>query len=84
MPRRTLQGRVVSTANEKTITVSVERRFMHPVQKKTVRRNKKYRAHDPLGTARLGDTVRIRERSPVSKTKRWEIVGEATEGRTES
>ena len=74
MSRRILQGRVVSAACEKTVTVRVERRFLHPVQKKTVRRSKKYQVHDEAGTARLGDMVRIRECPPVSRTKRWEVL----------
>ena len=77
MPRRILQGTVVSTANAKTITVSLERRGMPPVQKKTVRRNKKYHAHDPHDRAQLGETVRIRECAPISRTKRWELLSEA-------
>lgn len=80
MPKRILQGTVVSAANAKTITVNVERRFMHPVQKKTVRRNKKYHAHDPNGVAKVGDTVRIRECAPISRTKRWELLTEAADG----
>ena len=76
MPKRVLQGRVVSAACEKTVTVVVERRFLHPVQKKTVRRTKKYHAHDETGRARPGDLVRIRECSPISRTKRWEVLGQ--------
>ncbi len=75
MPKRILQGRVVSAACEKTVTVIVERRFLHPVQKKTVRRTKKYHVHDGAGDAKAGDLVRIRECPPVSRTKRWEILG---------
>ena len=75
MPKRVLQGRVTSAACEKTVTVMVERRFLHPVQKKTVRRSKKYSAHDASGTAKTGDLVRIRECAPVSRTKRWEVLG---------
>lgn len=74
MPRRILQGTVVSDKNEQTITVLVERRFTHPVMKKTVRLSKKYRAHDPKNEFKTGETVRIRECPPVSKTKRWEVV----------
>ena len=74
MPRRILSGRVVGDRNDKTITVLVERRFTHPVLKKTVRRSKKYRAHDMDNGARTGDRVRIRECAPISKTKRWEVV----------
>lgn len=76
MPRRILQGKVVSDRNAQTVTVQVERRFTHPVMKKTVRRTKKYRAHDPGDTLKVGDAVRIRECAPISKTKRWEVVAE--------
>lgn len=77
MPRRILQGSVVSDANDKTVTVAVERRFTHPVLKKTIRKSKKYRAHDPENSFKVGDTVRIRECPPVSKNKRWEVVIDA-------
>lgn len=74
MPRRILQGRVVSDKNDKTITVLVERAFQHPVLKKTVRRTKKYRAHDEVNAAKEGDIVRIIECAPKSRSKRWELV----------
>ena len=74
MPKRILQGTVTSDANEQTVTVLVERRFTHPVLKKTVRRTKKYRAHDAQNTFKVGDTVRIIECAPKSKTKRWEVL----------
>ena len=74
MPKRILQGTVTSDANAQTITVSVERRFTHPVLKKTIRKSKKYRAHDENNTYKVGDTVRIIECAPRSKTKRWEVV----------
>ena len=74
MPKRVLQGTVVSTLNQNTLTVSVERRFKHPVLKKTIRRSKKYRAHDSNNAHKLGDTVKIRETVPISKTKRWEVI----------
>ena len=77
MPKRILQGTVVSNANEQTVTVLVERRFTHPVMKKTIRRSKKYRAHDAENTYKVGDSVRIRECAPVSKSKRWEVVTES-------
>lgn len=77
MPKRILQGQVVSDKNDKTVTVSVERRFTHPVLKKTVRKSKKYRAHDPENQFKVGDTVRIQECPPVSKNKRWEVVAGA-------
>ena len=77
MPKRILQGTVTSTANAQTVTVSVERRYTHPLMKKTVKSSKKYRAHDPKEQFSVGDQVRIRECPPVSKNKRWEVVTEA-------
>jgi len=74
MPKRILQGTVVSDKNEQTVTVLVERRFTHPVLKKTVRSSKKYRAHDAANEYKVGETVRIQECAPVSKSKRWEVV----------
>ncbi|GAB5449500.1 30S ribosomal protein S17 [Gymnodinialimonas sp.] len=74
MPKRILSGTVTSDANEQTVTVSVERRFKHPVMQKTIRKSKKYRAHDPQNTFKVGDTVRIQECAPVSKSKRWEVI----------
>ena len=77
MPKRILQGKVVSDKNEKTITVLVERRFTHPLMKKTVRFSKKYRAHDEANACKVGEVVRIRECRPVSKNKCWEVVTDA-------
>ncbi|RVT82540.1 30S ribosomal protein S17 [Rhodobacteraceae bacterium CCMM004] len=74
MPKRILQGTVTSDANAQTVTVSVERRFTHPVLKKTIRKSKKYRAHDPENSFKTGDSVRIQECAPISKTKRWEVI----------
>ncbi|MEL6478389.1 MAG: 30S ribosomal protein S17 [Pseudomonadota bacterium] len=74
MPKRILQGTVVSNQNNQTVTVLVERRFTHPVLKKTIRKSKKYRAHDEGNTVETGTTVRIQECAPKSKTKRWEVV----------
>jgi len=74
MPKRILQGTVTSDKNDQTVTVLVERRYTHPMMKKTVRSSKKYRAHDPQNTYKTGDVVRIQECAPVSKTKRWEVV----------
>ena len=76
MPKRILQGVVTSDANAQTVTVSVERRFKHPLLQKTVRKSKKYRAHDAKDQFKVGDTVRIQECAPVSKTKRWEVIAE--------
>jgi small subunit ribosomal protein S17 len=77
MPRRVLQGVVVSDKNDKTVIVSVERRVMHPVYKKIIRRTKRYAAHDEANSHKVGDTVTIRECRPISKTKRWEVVASA-------
>ena len=74
MPKRILQGTVTSDANAQTVTVSVERRFTHPVLKKTIRKSKKYRAHDENNAFKKGDAVRIQECLPKSKTKRWEVL----------
>jgi small subunit ribosomal protein S17 len=78
MPKRILQGTVTSDKNEQTVTVLVERRFTHPMMKKTVRMTKKYRAHDPQNQFKVGDQVRIEECAPISKTKRWRVVTEAS------
>ena len=77
MPKRILTGVVVGDQNEQTITVQVERRYAHPVMKKTVRSAKKYRAHDELNAYKKGDQVRIQECPPRSKSKRWEVVSKA-------
>jgi small subunit ribosomal protein S17 len=74
MPKRLLQGVVVSDKADKTVVVKVERRFMHPMLKKTVRRSKNYQAHDPENRYRVGDAVTIEESRPISKTKRWVVV----------
>lgn len=78
MPKRILQGVVTSDKNEQTITVLVERRFKHPVLHKIVRKSKKYRAHDAMNAFKEGDTVRIEECAPISKSKRWTVVTEAS------
>ncbi|WP_332715441.1 30S ribosomal protein S17 [Pelagibacterium mangrovi] len=77
MPKRILQGTVVSDKNDKTIVVTVERRFTHPILKKTVRRSKKYHAHDEANSAKVGDLVQIQECAPISKNKRWTVVTSA-------
>jgi small subunit ribosomal protein S17 len=74
MPKRVLQGTVVSDVNDKTVVVRVDRAFTHPVLKKTVRRSKKYHAHDEANAAKVGDTVWIEECPPISKNKRWTLV----------
>jgi len=75
MPKRILQGVVVSDKNEKTVVVRVERRFAHPLLQKTVRRSKKYKAHDENNTYKTGDFVSIEECAPISKDKTWTVVG---------
>jgi len=77
MPRRILQGVVVSDANEKTVSVRVDRRVRHPIYKKTIRRSKKYAAHDEKNQFKAGDVVQIIESRPYSKTKCWEVLYEA-------
>ncbi len=74
MPKRILQGTVVSDKNEKTVVVKVERRFTHPVMKKTVRSRKKYKAHDEKNEFKTGDRVVIVEHRPLSREKRWKII----------
>jgi small subunit ribosomal protein S17 len=74
MPKRILQGVVVSDKMNKTVVVQVERRVMDPLYKKVVRRSKKYAAHDEGNACKVGDVVRIRECRPISKRKRWEVL----------
>lgn len=74
MPKRVLQGVVVSDKQDKTVVVRVERRFTHPLLKKTVRRSKKYHAHDEANAWAVGDTVWIEEHRPLSKLKNWIVV----------
>lgn len=76
MPKRILQGTVVSDKTDKTVVVKVERRFTHPVMKKVVRRTKNYQAHDEKNEHKVGDIVRIEECRPISKTKRWVVLAE--------
>ena len=74
MPKRILQGTVVSDAMDKTVVVLVERRVMHPVYKKFIRRSKKYAAHDETNACKVGQSVRIQECRPISKSKRFQVV----------
>lgn len=74
MPRRILEGNVVSAKTDKTITVLVERRFMHPMYKKYIKSSSKYNAHDEANSCKEGDRVSIIECRPISKTKRWTLV----------
>ncbi len=81
MPKRVLEGVVVSDRNDKTIVVKVERRLRHPVLKKTVRLSKKYHAHDEKNIAKTGDVVRIEETRPISKQKRWTLLETVAAGK---
>ena len=74
MPKRVLQGVVVSDKQDKTVVVKVERRFTHPVMKKTIRRSKNYHAHDENNVAKVGQTVFIEESRPYSTLKTWKLV----------
>ena len=74
MPKRVLTGRVVSDKMDKTVTVLVERRVMHPLYKKFIRRSKKYAAHDEANACKEGDVVQIEECPPISKRKAWLVV----------
>jgi small subunit ribosomal protein S17 len=74
MPRRVLIGRVTSDKMDKTVTVLVNRRVMHPLYKKFIRRSKNYAAHDEANLCKTGDTVRIEECRPFSKRKTWIVV----------
>jgi small subunit ribosomal protein S17 len=80
MPKRVLQGTVVSDKNDKTVVVQVDRRFTHPVMKKTVLRSKKYHAHDEGNKHKVGEQVLIEESKPISRNKRWVVVGAVGEG----
>ena len=74
MPKRVLTGRVTSDKMDKTITVLVNRRVMHPLYKKFIRRSKKYAAHDEANLCKIGDMVRIEECRPISKRKTWLVI----------
>jgi small subunit ribosomal protein S17 len=74
MPKRELQGVVMSDKGDKTVIVRVERTMTHPVYKKIIRQAKRYAAHDVDNKHKVGDIVRIRECRPLSKTKRWEVI----------
>jgi len=74
MPKRILVGTVVSDKTDKTVTVKVERKEKHPLYGKIIRRSKKYHAHDEANEFKPGDTVRIEETRPISKTKTWRVL----------
>jgi small subunit ribosomal protein S17 len=77
MPKRILQGVVVSNKQDKTVVVKVERRFTHPLLKKTVRKTKNYHAHDEANKFKSGDEVSIQEARPISKLKSWIVIDES-------
>ena len=77
MPRRVMRGTVVGDKADKTVVVRVDRRVMHPLYKKVVRRSKRYTAHDDGNMHKVGDIVQIRECAPISKRKRWIVLDDA-------
>ncbi len=80
MPKRILIGTVTSDKTDKTVTVKVERRVKHPLYGKIIKRSKNYHAHDETNEYKPGDTVRIEETKPISKTKTWEILADGADG----
>lgn len=80
MPKRIMQGMVVSDKGVKTVVVSVERTFKHPVMQKTLKRSKRFHAHDEKDAYKVGDLVQIQECAPKSKLKRWEVIGVGSKG----
>ncbi|MDR3326171.1 MAG: 30S ribosomal protein S17 [Rhodospirillaceae bacterium] len=74
MPKRILQGVVVSDFMNKTIVVRIDRNVMHPIYKKLIKRSKKYSVHDEINNAKIGDVVRIEECRPISKNKCWTVL----------
>ncbi len=80
MPKRVMQGVVVSDKGDKTVVVRVERRVLHPVLKKVVRRSKRFHAHDEANQYKVGDVVRIEECRPISKLKTWQVIGAGSMG----
>jgi small subunit ribosomal protein S17 len=83
MPKRILEGVVVSDKGDKTVVVKVERTFLHPVLRKTVRRSKRYHAHDEANMYKAGEQIRIVECAPKSKLKTWEALPKASAGLSE-
>ena len=81
MPKRILIGTVVSDKTDKTVTVLVERKVKHPLYGKIIRRSKKYHAHDEANESKAGDTVRIEETRPISKTKTWKVLDRVQAGK---
>jgi small subunit ribosomal protein S17 len=81
MPKRILIGTVVSDKTDKTVTVKVERKVKHPLYGKIIRRSKKYHAHDEANEFKSGETVRIEETRPISKTKTWKVLDRVNAGK---
>ncbi len=81
MPKRILIGTVTSDKTDKTVTVKVERKVKHPLYGKIIRRSKKYHAHDEENAYKTGDTVRIEETKPISKTKTWKVLDTVQAGK---
>ena len=81
MPKRILIGTVVSDKTDKTVVVKVERKVKHPLYGKIIRRSKKYHAHDEGNEFKPGDTVRIEETRPISKTKTWKVLDRVQAGK---
>ena len=81
MPKRVLTGLVVSDKGDKTVVVNVERKVKHPLYGKIIRRSKKYHAHDEGNEFKPGDTVRIEETRPISKTKTWRVLDRVQAGK---
>ncbi len=79
MPKRIMQGTVVSDKNDKTVVVRIERRFTHPVMRKVVRQSKNYKAHDENNACKVGDFVFIQESAPISKDKKWVVIENQTQ-----
>src|SRR5690606_27950783 len=84
MPRRVMEGKVVSNKSAKTVTVLVERRVKDPMYGKIVRRSAKYAAHDDNGQWQIGDLVQIEECAPISKTKKWRVIGGKAMGESQA
>ena len=78
MPKRQLTGVVVSDKADKTVSVLVERKYLHPMYKKTLRTTKKYAAHDENNSFKIGDKITIEESKPISKSKKWVVIGTGT------
>jgi small subunit ribosomal protein S17 len=78
MPKRILEGVVVSDKGDKTVVVKVERTLLHPVLKKIVRRSKRYHAHDEANVYKTGEAIKIVECAPKSKLKTWEVLPKAS------